>query len=132
MTDLALFDLEPAPVVESDWTPIALASFDGDDSTKPKAERKAAWKAYLAGWRCRDCGSPSKLNSGGSMPDRTGFYVLCDACAAIDACRDRNGDGTHVSGFGDPHTPAQHHERVRARERRRASYRKSHSSGATS
>lgn len=87
--------------------------------------------SVIVGDRCRDCGSKSGYNQGGSRQD-VGIYMVCDDCAQLDACLTREhdrGPEWHVSHWGDVHRADEHGALMAAQARRRARYRAKHREG---
>ena len=76
---------------------------------------KAEWNAYLASYRCRDCGGKVPHTRGGSA---NGGWSLCRECGVIEDCTAPWG-GEHYNHSG--YTLA---DLLARRERRRADHRK--------
>ncbi|MGO2112570.1 MAG: hypothetical protein ACTH31_13255, partial [Pseudoclavibacter sp.] len=69
--------------------PVYSPAFDGPPAGA-KGGLDAAWKAHKRDHpdRCRDCGSTSALNQGGSVsPVGATLMLVCDPCAALDGAR---------------------------------------------
>lgn len=108
--------------LDDDWVPLQDPPFDWTAyEAAPRADRRRLWKAHLTTYRCRDCGSATGLNQGGSNGH------VCDNCAHLDECESgRYGPegGLHHSRWGvSPHTPDEQATLTAARARRRARYR---------
>lgn len=87
--------------------------FELDDFTETRTE----WQPIGQWGLCGLCGSKGGLNQGSSTTGQ-----VCDPCAKIDRCDRRDGEGRHVSHWGEAHEASEHDALLAQQAKRRARF----------